>query len=360
MNILIVTPIFPPRVGGPATYVWDLASRLKKKHSVTIICFSQNPEEFPGIMLIGVSPAGGMLKRQVRLLIELLKNVKNTDIVYIQGPLVIGLSSAIAAKLLGKRALLKFVGDEAWENARIAGTIDSNLEDFFGRSNPAYLEFQRLAQKIALQLADKIITPSKYLKSFLTEQYQLPRKKITVIPNAVEVKTQAQKKDPTKLVFVGRMVPWKNIDAIIKAVELARKKEKWTLTIIGEGPEEKKLKKMVKKLKAGKWVHFAGRLSKEDTLRHIAMAKKLILYSAYEGLSHTIIEAMFLGTEVIASDIEANRETTEGHATLVPLADLRRLADAINARQADVEEARHFAADRYTWQRHLEQLEKIL
>ncbi len=360
MNLLIVTPIFPPRTGGPSTYVQGIIKHLAKNHNIGIIYLGTEERTIKRVQTYRVDPKGNSVSRQLRLFWKIYTNSLQAEVIYAQGPLVVGVSSVIAAKLRGKRILMKFVGDEAWENARINGQTQSDLDSFINQRLPLNLKLQVLAQRIALSLSDEIIAPSQYLKTFLVKTYQLPDKKINVIPNAIVVDSASVKKDSKKLIFVGRLVPWKNINKIILATIKVREMKDWSLTIIGEGPEEKALKKLVKQHNAEKWIHFLGRLSTEETQKHIASAQTLILYSDYEGLSHTLIEAMLLGTEIIASDIEANRETIRDFGTFVPLDDVSRLTKAIKTPSDKTIKAKTFAQKQYSWKNHIQLLENVI
>lgn len=90
-----------------------------------------------------------------------------------------------------------------------------------------------------------------------------------------------------EVICVGRLLPWKGVDTVIRAVQSLREKgNRLCLTVIGSGPEEKKLKAM-----AGEETTFLGNLPHEETLRRITHADLLVLNSGFEGYSHTLIEA---------------------------------------------------------------------
>ena len=117
MRILIVTPIFPPEIGGPATYTAELARDLVKRgHSVTVVTFSRGPvDNIPGVDVVPVSLVGTMLGRQRRLLSTLVHYSQNADIIYSQGGVDVGLGSLITARYRGLTSVVKYVGDLSWE-----------------------------------------------------------------------------------------------------------------------------------------------------------------------------------------------------------------------------------------------------
>lgn len=359
MKILIVTPIFPPRTGGPATYIWELSQRLKIKYELSIVCFSDNPKRLSGVDVTSIKNTGFLLWRQLNLFFQVIIIGSKVDLIYIQGGLVVGFASTIGAWLTGKRTIMKFVGDEVWEDARMKKKTKKQLEDFYSNKLSLIDQSKAKLQKISLILSDQIIVPSKYLKNFLVKVHDIDKNKIRIINNAVVLPKLSIVKKNKQIATVGRLVPWKNIDQIIKAVAIARQSTPWKLVIIGEGPEEAGLKKARDKLKVGSWIRFIGRLSHKGTIRHIAQSSRIILYSDYEGLPHVLIEAMLVKTRIIASDIPANREMLKSYGTLVSLGNINELAMSINSNSKKLVEAQKYAMRKYSWQKHLTELNKV-
>lgn len=363
MKILITSPICPPEIGGPATYVSELGKRLSESHGITVITFTQKPKRIKKCKIVSIPHHKhflGILFRQLKLAAAIYKYAVSADIIYAQGPVVVGFTSIIIGKLIGKPTIIKFVGDIAWEEAERKGETNLSLEEFLIKEKKSKtIQVLQWFQRSALEQASNIIVPSKYLKSILTNYYQIKEQKIEVIFNAVKVDIKPKKKKTSQLVFVGRLVLWKNINQIIKAVKLARKRHPWKLLIIGKGPEENNLKRQVEKLKADKWVSFTGRMSHQDTLKRIAESEKLILYSSYEGLSHTLIEAMHLKTTVIASDITANREVLRKYGIFALLNNTVALSEAVNKKQdINLSSAQRYAKNKYNWKNHISKLIK--
>lgn len=360
MKILIVSPIFPPEIGGPATYVTELASRLKKGHQITIITFcSKVPQTISGCRLIYIPTQASAFGRQYRLFKSILMESFRHQLIYSQGSFVVGLASCLASKLSRKPLIIKFVGDEIWETARNHGHTRENLENFFSRPPLVFLP-KIIISYFVLNLSSTVLTPSVYLKNFLQHYYHLKPIKIHVIVNAVEITHITAKKHPFLLVYVGRFVKWKHIDIIIKAIKLARNPTKpWILHLIGSGPEMVYLKALIRRLNAGSWVKLLGSLPRNQVHQHIAHSQALILYSSYEGLSHTLIEAMLLHTHVFASNISSNRETLHGYGQLINQSSPLELASAINHPKPQLDSAQKFAQHHYSWHRHLTQFTQL-
>lgn len=357
MRLLIVTPIFPPQIGGPASYVGGLFERLQKQHQVQVVTFS--PSKISNKKKVfSVSTSGTMLTRQARLLLQLLTLTQNKQIIYAQGTIVVGVASLIVSKLKRIPFFIKFVGDEVWEAMAEAGITKETLDAFYVRTHAASPKLW--LHRLVLRLASSIIVPSNYLKDFLVSAHGISASKICVIPNAVEISSDAttkRSKDPHKLVYVGRLVPWKHVDQIIEAVSLARKTKSWNLTIVGDGVERSNLENLVNKLHAESWVTFMGKCSKTQTLQEIASAERLVLYSSYEGQPHALIEAMLLKTTIIASNIPPHVELL-GADGLVPLNNPQALAQAVNS---EIKNTRALADPfAFSWHIHISTFEKQL
>ena len=353
MKILIITPIFPPVIGGPATYTWELSRRLD---GVEVLAFGDEGE---GAHMIPVRegflrkiPIVGSLVRQADLARNLLR-YRGADIWYIQGPLVVGFIASLIGFLLRKRMVMKFVGDISWETASRKGRTDKNLDEFLQSGGGGFLRF---AQKCAFRRVHAIVVPSEYLRNVLVSYYKMPREKIHVIYNAVEVSQQVANNRRQKcVVTVGRLVPHKNIAGIIEAVSMLRG---YHLRIVGDGPEMPKLRELAKKLRAH--VEFLGSQSREKTLREIASAEVFVLNSNYEGLPHTVVEAMYLKTPVVATDILGTTEiATPATADLAEANNPEDLADKIKNHGDKTEEAYRWVQGRFNWEENISQLENL-
>ncbi|MDU0286326.1 glycosyltransferase [Staphylococcus pseudintermedius] len=116
--------------------------------------------------------------------------------------------------------------------------------------------------------------------------------------------------DDFKIVSVGRLSPEKGFDLLIKAVaELAPKYPKLKLYILGDGPLKGTLKSLVEQLGIQNHVYFLGQ--RRNPFFIVKRADVFALTSHYEGQSMVILEALTVGTNVLASDIIANRYVLE-------------------------------------------------
>ncbi|MDK4194566.1 glycosyltransferase [Staphylococcus pseudintermedius] len=116
--------------------------------------------------------------------------------------------------------------------------------------------------------------------------------------------------DDFKIVSVGRLSPEKGFDLLIKAVaELAPKYPQLKLYILGDGPLKGTLKSLVEQFGIQNHVYFLGQ--RRNPFFIVKRADVFALTSHYEGQSMVILEALTVGTNVLASDIIANRYVLE-------------------------------------------------
>lgn len=134
----------------------------------------------------------------------------------------------------------------------------------------------------------------------------------SVLPTLTEKGMEAIEfsQDDFKIVSVGRLSPEKGFDLLIKAVaELAPKYPQLKLYILGDGPLKGTLKSLVEQLGLQNHVYFLGQ--RRNPFYIVKRADVFALTSHYEGQSMVILEALTVGTNVLASDIIANRYVLE-------------------------------------------------
>lgn len=187
MRVLIVTTNFPPDLGGAASYSWELYNRLPPQSQVEIISFALLTKSSSQAIHL-VSTSGTMLERQLRLFIACIKFGLRNDIFYLQDPAVVGLSGMLAAKILGKKVLTKYLGDPVWEERQRKMETKLSLPEFMN-SKYAWKDWRSHAAKIVLHLSNKIIVPAVYLEETLEKDYQIPKSEVEILYNSVDIPT---------------------------------------------------------------------------------------------------------------------------------------------------------------------------
>ncbi|TWU01175.1 Glycogen synthase [Stieleria varia] len=214
-----------------------------------------------------------------------------------------------------------------------------------------WLKRRRLAK--AYRNADRVIAVSDQAAQSASEYYRLARSSITVVPNPVDLRSlqrnarPLRRDDYVRLVCVGRMTREKGHADLIAAVGESRKKggARFTLDLIGDGPLRTELQMQVDSLDLGDTVRFLGHLP--DASREIAESDALVLPSHFEGMPNVVLEAMAIGTPVIATRAGGTVELQRDEPTVfwAEPRDVHSLCQALQRFLAEPETAtRHVAA----------------
>ena len=166
------------------------------------------------------------------------------------------------------------------------------------------------------------------------------------------------------LVSAGRLVPWKGFDLLIGCMsELIASHPDIMLLIVGSGPQKEELEAMVAAKGLEDHVKFLGAIPHIDLLKYMKAADVFALATAYEGMSHTILEAMAMGAVVVASNVGGNPELVKhgNNGFLFDFADrssmIRMIREAVALPEKKKNEISHSAintASRYTQKRMVE------
>lgn len=123
-----------------------------------------------------------------------------------------------------------------------------------------------------------------------------------------EGKIKRNLKDKYIIGSIGRLAYQKNYEFLIfNFKEILKIKENAIAIVIGGGPDEGKLKNLIVENKLENHVYLLGSI--DNGSRYIRAFDLFILNSRYEGLSITLIEALFSGVPILASNVGGNKET---------------------------------------------------
>jgi glycosyltransferase involved in cell wall biosynthesis len=330
MKVTLATGLYPPEIGGPATYAAMLESELPSRGiEVKTVPFGL-VRHYPKII------------RHVVYAWKLWQASAQTDSIYALDPISVGLPAVLVSKLRRMPLLVRLGGDYAWEQGRLRFRVRETLDDFLKKPDTWPLPVKILAtlQTFVTKQAKWVIVPSHYLKSVVM-QWGVKEPQIKVIYSAlypIEVKSSRQELReeffypyPT-IVSAGRLVPWKGFSVLIDVVARLRQYyPQVTLIIVGDGEDKQSLENKVANLKLSQHVWFTGSVSKETLGATIKAADVFVLNTAYEGLSHQLIEVMDIGTPIVTTNAGGNPELISDGVTghLVPFNDTVALCEAI-------------------------------
>jgi glycosyltransferase involved in cell wall biosynthesis len=322
VRILIVTGIFPPDIGGPATYVPQIAEGLAQRgHAVTVVTLSDRLDHEDGgypFRVIRLPRRAFKPWRMGRTVLALLRLGRRADVLFVNG---LALESVLANFVLRKPLVMKVVGDLAWERATGRGWTADDFETFQRRRYGLRIELLKALRSWWTRRADRVIVPSRYLARWVVG-WGVPAEKIVVIYNAVEPVDGVEPlpvplKTPIKAVTVGRLIPLKRVDGLLEAL---KELPDLGLVVVGDGPERLRLERRARELGVSDRVYFAGQRSKKEALGLMAACDLFVLNSVHEGLPHVVLEAMALGLPVVATAAGGTPEVVRDGETgvLVP------------------------------------------
>jgi glycosyltransferase involved in cell wall biosynthesis len=373
MKIIIATPIYPPEIGGPATYTKELCERLHDEHEITVVAYTDVREPFKGTTLVPVSKQRPLLTRLIKYFLAVYRASKDADLIYVQNAMAAGLPVALVSILRHKPFVLKFVGDEAWERATQHRLTEKRLEDFLSSPEGGLkIKFMMAIQEFVLKRASVVTTPSAYLLEELKKTYGVKDKQAVVNYNAAE-ETEVLPFDATKvphqIATTARLVAWKGIDGMIRALKIVREKfPDAKLVVAGDGPELENLKKLKSELGLDDAVELLGKVSRAETWQLRKRSELYVLNSTYEGLPHTVLTSFAAHIPTIATDIPGTNEALYHEKTglLVKPNDPQGLAEAIERLFNDPVYAQKLAGqgyallkEKFSWEAHIKNLNAI-
>lgn len=194
---------------------------------------------------------------------------------------------------------------------QVIGWMHSSYQAFF-EIRPGYLEGLKSHFMHQMRKLDRIVVLTHTDAGIYRERFQLSP---TVIYNPLTVRPQARSNpNAHKFLAVGRLSPrTKGFDILIKGFAIfAQSDTNWTLDIVGEGPEEEALRRLIAAHGLEDRVKLHPFTKEIET--YYAAASVYILSSRWEGLPLVLMEAMSHGLPVISSDIPVSRELL-GNAT---------------------------------------------
>lgn len=293
---IIYDVIYPYVKGGVEKRNWEIARRLAKRHEVHLFGMKfwdgEDVIRKEGVFLHGVCKPRALYKEEGRRSIKealcfslhLIRPLMKADVDVIdcsnfpyfplfvcklkRKPLV-----ATWHEVWGKKYWLEYLG---WKG-------------YIGN----------LVEIISAKLPDKIVSVSEHTEA---ELLRVLGRKSEVVHNGISIgdvlriKINA-KRDKNRIITAGRLLPFKNVDLIIKAMpEILKKNKKAHLVIIGEGPERERLEKLAHGLP----VEFKNFVKNHDgLLKEIKSSGVFVTQSSREGFGIIVIEALACGTAVV-------------------------------------------------------------
>ena len=301
--------IFPPDIGGPATFVPKIAKYFQDElnYEIEILTLSDNKnsninDDFSVKRIDRNLP---IIYRWLKTIFTIYKLGKNKDLIFVNG---LGTETTIANIFLKKKIIRKIVGDPVWERAYSKAKISESFDEFQVKNYGFSISLQKKVRSFSIKKSDIVVTPSKHLKNFILNLGF--KNKIEIINNGVfipEENTNIFTNDQINITIVSRLVSHKNIEKIIRAISDLNNPLIY-LNIIGDGPELNQLQKISLESNNKDNIIFHGKLNRDD-INHIFLKSDIYIQASnYEGLPHSLLEAMSYGIPVLCTPVGECKE----------------------------------------------------
>jgi glycosyltransferase involved in cell wall biosynthesis len=334
VRALVVSGIWPPDVGGPASHAPDVADFLQVRgHAVEVVTTATAapaPRPYPVHWVSRSLPKGVI---HLRTAAEVARRARGSDVVYTTGMFGRSAAGATGAR---RPYVVKLTADPAFERARRRSIVGGDVDEFQGLAGSIPVRALRLARDLELRGAAHVFTPSEYLRE-LAVSWGVDPGRVSVLPNPAPPLPELPPREELRrrleltggtLAFAGRLTAQKSLGVALEALAGV---EGICLVIAGEGDERVTLERLAADLGVASRVRFLGAQSRDRVVELFRAADAAILSSSWENFPHTVVEALAVGTPVLATTAGGVAEVVHDgeNGLLVPAGDAAALGEAV-------------------------------
>jgi glycosyltransferase involved in cell wall biosynthesis len=335
VKVVVVSGIWPPDVGGPASHAPALADALRHAgHDVEVVTTADAPPAPRPYRVGWVSRAKPAPLRHLAVVWQVVSAARSADRVYATTMIR---RAALGATLARRPLVVKLVADEAYERERRAGRFAGTLEEFQHTAGGLRVRLLQRTRTAALRRARHILVPSAYLRR-IALGWGLAPHRVTVVPNPAPELPALPSRDEARAALgisgpalgtAGRLTAQKALGDALAALARVPDVE---LLVLGDGPERAALERRAEELGVAARVRFLGAGTREDVVALFRAVDAALLTSAWENLPHALLEALAAGTPVIATAVGGIPEVVvDGeNGLLVAAGDIDALASAVD------------------------------
>lgn len=306
MKVLIATGLYPPQIGGPATYTVFLEKHLPLHGITPVVLPYGRVHRYPKIL------------RHFLFTLMIIMKARKVDVLYALDTVSVGLPVRIASLLTRTPYMLRVPGDYAWEQGQQRYGVKETLDVYLlHRPHHPMVRLMAAIQRHVAVHATHVIVPSEYLKGVVVG-WGVSSERVTRVYSALKEIVVADSKEVLRqkygysswtITTAGRLVPWKGMHAVIRVIKrLKNEGISAHLEIIGDGVSRNELEGLVGDLELSDSVIFRGAVSRDELAERIKASDAFVLNTSYEGLSHQLIEVMYLGVPIVTTHVGGNPE----------------------------------------------------
>jgi len=289
-----------------------------------------------------------------RRLTEIIR-AERPDILHAHSPVINALPAISVARQFGLPVVYEVRA--FWEDAAVDhGTV---------REGGLRYRASRQLETYAMRSADRIVALCEPLRAEIVAR-GIPAEHITVVPNAVDTRLLSLTAAPdqglrgelglfgrTVLGFIGSFYAYEGLDLLLNAVPvLSQRIPELAIILVGGGPEEERLRKIVQDSGIEQFVRFTGRVHHDEVARYYDAVDVMVFPRRRNRLTELVtplkpLEAMAQVKPVVASDVGGHRELIRDSETgyLFAADDVTAFATKLEAVVADACDRRRVAAN---------------
>lgn len=365
MRVAHVVSTFPPKVGGMGSVCYNEANALAERgHDVTVFTL-----QYPGSRAITGYPFKTVwLKSFPRLgdagnAPQLIKMLKDFDVVHLHYPFYGGAEWVLLAKLLNKQKYVVTYHMDARPTTLLKFAVQKIYDLFFPKAilsfaekviavDSAHFIHSKFGKKVE---ATKVVEIHNAVDSEIFYPHEVDRSKFNISP------------EKKIILFVGNALKVKRLDV---AIEAMIKLENAVLLVVGGGYEIESFNKMVEDMNLKDKVFFVGYCRDTKILSdYYNIADCVVIPSDTESFSLVAIEALACGTPIVGSDIPAIRARIDHglNGFLAKPGSAEDFSEKIKMilsmpaeqRKAMGESSRKKIVSDFGWKAHVDKLEKV-
>ncbi len=229
-------------------------------------------------------------------LLSLFRRRKQYDILHAHLAFAPALVGAMLARLLGKRAIVKF------GTSGTHGEIAISQRKLRGRVRLALLRrWTDMSIVLDKGMEQELIAAGFPAERVLRMDNGIDEKPFSDLPRVV-AKQDLKVEGRTVILYTGRLIALKMLPTLLQALyQAVQSCPQLYLLIVGQGPERTALEQQVRQLGLSNHVNFVGNV--QNVRPYLAAADIFVLPSSTEGISNALLEAMAAGLACIASAV---------------------------------------------------------
>lgn len=323
-KVLIATGIYPPDIGGPATYAELLKKELIKLGcQVKVVSYSNQKYTKKNEEIFFITRKENIIIRYLKYFFKVWSLADWAEVIYTLDLVSAGLPATLVGNLRKKTVIFRTGGDFLWEKAYYNGWTSLPLSQY-------YQAKKKLREKILISFCQRllkrinlIIFSTELQSGIYQEYYRVPREKIRLVANPIPeiIVNEIDERYKNNLIFAGRLIKLKNLERLIRVFSEIKSKN-ISLLIFGEGPEKNNLQSIIEGLGSGGRIKIMEKVEHDKLLVIIKSCKFFILPSISEISPNLALECLAMKKPVILTkETGLNKNIIENLITVDPLSE---------------------------------------